>query len=125
MLECSSGCLFLRSYLEGHQFTICADHDGFKWMLNLADATDKLSLRRHCFLELVFDAMHKAGIKNKAAVAISPRETRGTHTPMLMITYQKKWCLEPNEEAGRSKTITMERKIYLLFSHSKRTLWRW
>lgn len=62
--------LLLRTYLEGHQFSIRTDNDEFKSIHNLVDARGKLPLWRLCLLECEFDVVHRPGNENLAAALL-------------------------------------------------------
>lgn len=69
-LDIICSVLLLRPYLEGTQFIIQTDHESLWWILDLADATEKLARRRLRLSELNYDVVHRAEVKHWAASAL-------------------------------------------------------
>lgn len=57
----------LRSYGDGRHFIIRADHGTLKWVLSLADSTERFARLRLRFLEIDFDVIHRAEMKQQAS----------------------------------------------------------
>lgn len=74
---------FLCSYLEGTQFTIQAEHDSCRWMLNIADATGRLTTWWIRLSGFDFDVLHHAGIRDQASEVLSPLRTDSTEKTLL------------------------------------------
>lgn len=72
--------LLTSPYLEGHKFSIRANHDMLKWIFKLADASGELTNWRLCLSELEFDVVQRVGIITQTADALSQLETGGTDT---------------------------------------------
>lgn len=64
-LECLAivwSVLLLRTYLEVQPFTIRTNNNGLKWILNLADVTERLAYWRFHLLLFHFDVIHRPRI---------------------------------------------------------------
>lgn len=75
--------LMLRTYVEGHRFTIRTDQDALRCILNMEDATGKPARWRLRLKELEFDVVNRAGIKNQAADVLYGLETEEEDTADL------------------------------------------
>lgn len=64
-------------YREGKLFTVCANHDSLKWILNLVDGIGMFARWRLRKLEVELDIVHSAGIKNQAANVLSRLDAPG------------------------------------------------
>lgn len=62
--------LLLRSYLDGARVTSRTDHDSFKWIPNLSDASGRLAQSRLRLSEFDFGLVHRASVKRHAADAL-------------------------------------------------------
>lgn len=96
-LSIASSVLILQPYLEGKRFTILANHDSCKWILNLPDSTGRLAQWRVRLWEYDFDVLHRAGIRHQANDAKSRLQTTGEHKthldedlPLLAIDEEEK-----------------------------------
>lgn len=69
--------LLLRQFLEGTRFTVRAYHRALKWILSMADATEKLARSRLRLLEYDFKVIYRAGVRHQAADVISRVRTEG------------------------------------------------
>lgn len=63
--------------MKGKNLKVSPDHDSLKRILNLSVATDMLARWGIRSSEIDCDIVHRAGIKNKAADALSRLETQG------------------------------------------------
>lgn len=64
--------VLLRSlYPEGKKFAICNEQDYLKWILYLSDTTCMPACCRFHLSEFVFGIIHRGGIKNQSADALS------------------------------------------------------
>lgn len=59
----------LRPYSGGVWFTTWTDHDELRWILNMADATGKLSQWHSSLSEIAFGVVDRARIRRQAADA--------------------------------------------------------
>lgn len=85
--------LLLSKHLEGHKCPNCTDQDALKWMLNEVDGIATLERWQLRLLEFEFDVMHRAGIKSKAAIALSRLEAGAMDTTKLDEDSKKcRWC---------------------------------
>lgn len=69
--------------LECHKFTTWADQEAGKWLLNLRDTKGKLARLLSCLSDFEFDVLHRVGIKNQGADALSRLKTGDTYTTEL------------------------------------------
>lgn len=69
--------LLLDPNLEGTRLRIQTDHNGFKWILNLMDATGKLARWRLGLFKREFDIVHLAKIRHQATDTLSRLPTAG------------------------------------------------
>lgn len=70
-----SAVFFLGPYLESNKFTFCMDRNALKWIPNLAGAKSIMALWRLSLSIFDLDVVHRTGIKNRAADALSKLET--------------------------------------------------
>lgn len=89
--------LLLRSYLERCRFILKTDHHSLRWILNLAETTDKRAHWRLRLLEYEFDVIHRAGVKHQAADSPCRLPTAGGDTseleekiPVMAVTWMKR-----------------------------------
>lgn len=94
----------LRTYLKGCGSTVRTDHDPLKWILNLTDSTEMLTLWRPPISEFEFNVVHHAGKKQQATDALLwLRTTETDQTPIednktvLCITTS----ISPKKERGK------------------------
>lgn len=66
-----STLVFLRPYLEGTRITIRANHESFRWILNMSYARSQQERWRFCVAKIGFEAAHRAGIKHQAVDTLS------------------------------------------------------
>lgn len=74
----------LRLCLEGTRFTIPTDHEALRWILSMTEATGKPARWRLRLTEFEIDIVHRAGVKRKAADALSRLNTKGVDCPPMV-----------------------------------------
>lgn len=65
----------LRSYIEGTQFGVRTDHDGFNWMLNLSDPQERVARWRMSLRNFDFTVSYGQVLKKKVPDALSKSTT--------------------------------------------------
>ena len=70
----------LRPYLEREHFIINSDHHSLKWLMNIDDASGRLSRWRLRLSEFDFEVRCVKGVKNSLADAMSRLPTSGGTT---------------------------------------------
>lgn len=75
--------MLLRPDLEDARFTLRIGCHALHWILNLADAFGNTACRRLRIMESRLEIVHIAGIKHKAAYALSGLPTKGADPTKL------------------------------------------
>lgn len=93
-LAVSWAVLLLRTYLKGTNFIIRTDHHSLKWMLNPADVTGMLKVKRLQLTELDFKVIYRASVRDQDTDALSGLHTTGKgdkdidgEAPVLAVQY--------------------------------------
>lgn len=66
--------------IEDYRFTICPDSDSLERNLILSDSSSRLARMQLLLSEFSFDVIHRAGIKHRAADALSRLVTKQSDT---------------------------------------------
>lgn len=90
--------IYLRPYLEGTRITIWTDHNSLRWLLNMSEASSRLTRWRLRVAELDYKVTYRPGLKKQAAYAISPIPTDGTDQTPLKDEVPIIWKGPQNEE---------------------------
>lgn len=73
----------LRPYLEWTRLTVRTDHEELRWILTIADDTDKPAHWSLRFSEFAFGIVHRTWVRYQAADALSRRKTIEVDTSQL------------------------------------------
>lgn len=72
-----------RPYLKGTRFTISTDHNAFRWLVKMSDASSRLARWTLCMAEFDYEVTCRPSLKHYAADAFSRILTNGTDLTSL------------------------------------------
>lgn len=113
--------LLQNPHMEGQRLTTHADHDAFKWVINVADSTGRLARWRLRLFEFNFDLVHKLAITNKEAYASSKLEKEEQTRHSWRTLSPSLWCrkfITPAPTTMDRTAVRTTNSVYLEFATS-------